>query len=173
VSQWYLISMDFDLFCLMVSFKIPKAVELSTVKVLLVAPEAEDVSEENSDEIESAMSNLKPTASDTPRTKSKKGQKLASLRANNQLKKAKTSTQANVKSLYIPLGFILGINNTLERFFSRCKHVLTGDRSSTSPFLFEVIMFLKNNSYLWGVRDMYKAIAMDIKENLTLHARLS
>jgi hypothetical protein len=29
VSQWYLISMAVDLFCLIVSFKIPKAVELS------------------------------------------------------------------------------------------------------------------------------------------------
>jgi hypothetical protein len=43
--------------------------EKTTVKALLVAPEVEDVSEEDSDEIESAMSNLKPTASDTPRTK--------------------------------------------------------------------------------------------------------
>jgi hypothetical protein len=31
--------------------------------------------------------------------------------------------------------------------------------------MFEVIMFLKNNSNFWGVRDMAKAIAMDIKEN--------
>jgi hypothetical protein len=29
VSQWYLMSIVFDLFCLMVSFKIPNAVELS------------------------------------------------------------------------------------------------------------------------------------------------
>jgi hypothetical protein len=29
VSQWYLMSIDFDLFCLMVSFKIPNGVELS------------------------------------------------------------------------------------------------------------------------------------------------
>jgi hypothetical protein len=79
------------------------------------------------------------------------------------LKKAKTSTQAKGKSIYIPLGFILGTNNTLECFFSRCKHVLTGDRGSMSPFMFEVIMFVKNNSNFWGVRDM--AIAMDIKEN--------
>jgi hypothetical protein len=81
------------------------------------------------------------------------------------LKKAKTSTQPKGKSLYIPLGFNLGTNNTLERFFSLCKHVLTGDRSSMSPFMFEIIMLLKNNSSLWGVRDMAKAIAMDIKEN--------
>jgi hypothetical protein len=94
---------------------------------------------QDSDEIESAMSNLKPTASDTPRTKRKKRQKLSSLRANDQLKKAKTSTQAKGKSLYIPLGFILGTNNTLEHFFSRCKHVLTGDRSYMSPFMFEDI----------------------------------
>jgi hypothetical protein len=29
VSQWYIMSIDIDLFCLMVSFKTPKAVELS------------------------------------------------------------------------------------------------------------------------------------------------
>jgi hypothetical protein len=29
VSQWYLMSIAFDLFCLMVSFKVPTAVELS------------------------------------------------------------------------------------------------------------------------------------------------
>jgi hypothetical protein len=139
--------------------------EKTTVKALILAPEVEDVLEEDSDEIESAMSNLKPTASDTPRTKRKKRQKLASLRANDRLKKDKTSTQAKGKSLYIPLGFILGTNNTLECFFGRCKHVLTGDRSSMSPFMFEFIMFLKNNSNLLGVLDMAKAIAMDIKEN--------
>jgi hypothetical protein len=31
VSQWYLMSMDLDLFCLIVSFKIPNAVELSVL----------------------------------------------------------------------------------------------------------------------------------------------
>jgi hypothetical protein len=87
------------------------------------------------------------------------------LRENDRWKKAKTSAQAKGKSLSIPLGFILGTNNTLERFFSRCKHVLTGDRSFVSPLMFEAIMFLKNNSNLWGVRDMAKAIAMYIKEN--------
>jgi hypothetical protein len=29
VSQWYFISIDFDLVCLIVSFKMPNAVELS------------------------------------------------------------------------------------------------------------------------------------------------
>jgi hypothetical protein len=46
--------------------------EKTKVKALLVSPEAEDISEKDSDEIESSMSNLKPTASDTPRTKRKK-----------------------------------------------------------------------------------------------------
>jgi hypothetical protein len=32
VSQWNLISMALDLFCLIVSFKIPKAVDLSVLK---------------------------------------------------------------------------------------------------------------------------------------------
>jgi hypothetical protein len=68
--------------------------EKTTVKVLLVATEVEDVSEEDSDEIESAMSELKPRACDTPRTKRKKRQKLACLRANDRLKKDNTSTQA-------------------------------------------------------------------------------
>jgi hypothetical protein len=81
------------------------------------------------------------------------------------VKKAKTSIQAKGKTLYIPLGFILGTHNTLGYLFSQCKHVLTGDRSYMSPFMFEVIMFLKNNSNLWGVRDMANAIAMDINEN--------
>jgi hypothetical protein len=31
VNQWYLISIAFDLLCLMVSFQIPKAVELSVI----------------------------------------------------------------------------------------------------------------------------------------------
>jgi hypothetical protein len=43
--------------------------------------------------------------------------------------------------------------------------MLTDDRSSMYPFMLEVIMFLQNNSNLWGVRDMAKAIDMDIKEN--------
>jgi hypothetical protein len=63
------------------------------------------------------------------------------------------------------LGFNFGTNNSLEHFFSQCTHGVMGDRSSMSPFMFEVINFLENNSDLWGMREMAKAVYIDINEN--------
>jgi hypothetical protein len=41
-------------------------------------------------------------------------------------------------------------SNHCERFFSRCKYVLTPHRSSMAPANFEMLMFLKANRDLWG-----------------------
>jgi hypothetical protein len=59
-----------------------------------------------------------------------------------------------VQNNYIDCRFILGPNNTLERFFSRAKRVLSDARAGMSPYMFEVIMLLKMNQDLWGIIDV-------------------
>jgi hypothetical protein len=52
------------------------------------------------------------------------------------------------QSKYIDCRFILETNNTVERIFSRAKRVLTDARARMTPYMFEVIMFLKMNEDL-------------------------
>ena len=44
-----------------------------------------------------------------------------------------------------------------ERVWSMAGHVLTQHRSSMSPLVFELIMYLKYNSRLWGLVDVIEA----------------
>jgi hypothetical protein len=62
---------------------------------------------------------------------------------------------------YIDCRFILGTNNTVERLFSRAKRFLTDARAGMTPYMFEVIMFLKMNEDLWGILEVAQAIKMN------------
>ena len=42
----------------------------------------------------------------------------------------------------------------VERIWSRARHVLTRERSSMAPIIFEAIMFLKYNRRLWGLAEV-------------------
>ncbi len=44
-----------------------------------------------------------------------------------------------------------------ELVWSMAGHVLTQHRSSMSPLVFELIMYLKYNSNLWGLVDVIEA----------------
>ena len=44
-----------------------------------------------------------------------------------------------------------------ERSWSRARHVLTRERSTTALLIFEAIMFLKYNRRLWGLADIVEA----------------
>lgn len=61
---------------------------------------------------------------------------------------------------YIDANFILGTSDDVERLFSACKHVLTPQRMSMSPRMFEFIMLLKANRELWGLLEVHKAVRM-------------
>ena len=52
---------------------------------------------------------------------------------------------------------IMGSAAVVESHHSRAKKVLTEYRSSTSPLIFEAIMFLKMNRRLWDKADVVKA----------------
>jgi hypothetical protein len=45
----------------------------------------------------------------------------------------------------------------VERIWSRARHVLTRERSTMAPILFEAIMFLKYNRRLWGLAEVVEA----------------
>jgi len=63
------------------------------------------------------------------------------------------------KSAYDPAikHCVLGSAAEVERVWSMAGHVLTEHRSSLSPYVFELIMYLKYNSRLWGLKDMVNA----------------
>ena len=52
---------------------------------------------------------------------------------------------------------IMGSAAVVESHHSRAKKVLTEYRSSTSPLIFEAIMYLKMNRRLWDKADVVKA----------------
>ena len=52
---------------------------------------------------------------------------------------------------------ILGSAADVERVWTSAGKILTRDRSGTSPFLFECIMYLKYNRDLWGLEDVVDA----------------
>ena len=62
---------------------------------------------------------------------------------------------------YINADFVIGTNDDVERFFSICKHVLTDQRGSLTPLMFECIVFLKINNNLWGASDVALASKKD------------
>jgi hypothetical protein len=52
---------------------------------------------------------------------------------------------------------VLGSAAEVERVWSMAGHVLTEHRASLSPLVFELIMYLKYNSRLWGLAEVVKA----------------
>jgi hypothetical protein len=52
---------------------------------------------------------------------------------------------------------ICGSAAEVERVWSMAGKILTNERSSTSPLLFECIMYLKYNRDLWGLKDVVEA----------------
>ena len=65
---------------------------------------------------------------------------------------------AQKKSLYHPaLKCVLGSAAEVERLWSMTGKLLTKDRSTMSPLVFECIMYLKYNRDLWGPADVVEA----------------
>ena len=53
---------------------------------------------------------------------------------------------------------IPGTSINCERLFSLAKHIMTDTRKSTTPILFEVLLFLKVNYDLWDAYSVGKAM---------------
>ena len=45
----------------------------------------------------------------------------------------------------------------VERIWSRARHVLTRERSTMAPIIFEAIMFPRYNRHLWGLDKIIEA----------------
>jgi hypothetical protein len=52
---------------------------------------------------------------------------------------------------------VLGSAAAAERVWSMAGKVLTDERSSLSPLVFEMIMYLKYNTRLWTISDVIEA----------------
>ena len=77
------------------------------------------------------------------------------------------------KSAYDPAikHCVLGSAAEVERVWSMAGHVLTEHRSSLSPYVFELIMYLKYNSRLWGLQDVVNANVVRKKETAAAQRR--
>jgi hypothetical protein len=76
-----------------------------------------------------------------------------------QEEKKRTSSVLFTKSAYNPAikACVGGSAAEAERVWSMAGHVLTQQCSSMSPLVFELIMYLKYNSRLWGLVDVIEA----------------
>ena len=74
-------------------------------------------------------------------------------------RKAARVNAGRLTSRYIPAvkKTILGLGAEVERVWSMAGKVLTKDRSSMSPLVFECIMYLKYNEKLWGLAEVVEA----------------
>jgi len=99
-----------------------------------------------------------PSATDTPDTKRRKKERRLQLSVEKNDEHQKVAAGKKAVSKYINPNFILGVNNTLERCFSRAKRILSDSRAGMSPRTFEAILFLKLNEEYWNVNDVALAI---------------
>ncbi len=81
----------------------------------------------------------------------------------------------STKSVYDPAikACVGGSAAEVERVWSMAGHVLTKHRSSMSPLVFEIIMYLKYNSCLWGLADLVEANKRRKQESVVSKNRLS
>ena len=73
--------------------------------------------------------------------------------------KKRKSQQFSAKSAYDPAikKCVMGSAAEAERVWSMAGHLLTDLRSSMSPLIFEILMYLKYNDRLWDISDVVEA----------------
>lgn len=67
---------------------------------------------------------------------------------------------------YIDCSFLVATSNTVERLFSQCKYVLTDQRKSMPPIIFEAIIFLKMNRDFWDVAMLASAMKTETPKGI-------
>jgi hypothetical protein len=63
----------------------------------------------------------------------------------------------NTRTSYIDCRFLVATTNTVERLFSTSRSIMTYQRSSMSPIMFEAILFLKVNRRFWDLKTVVMA----------------
>ncbi len=98
-----------------------------------------------------------------------------SLKQAQDNKKKRKPTMLLTKSVYDPAikACVWGSAAEVERVWSMAGHVLTKHCSSMSPLVFELIMYLKYNSCLWGLADLVKATKRRKQESVVSKNRQS
>ena len=95
-----------------------------------------------------------PMSPDTIFENKMKKQKIEALKDTT-----KTTTTTTVNDGYLDADFVLGTNVIAERLFSTAKFVLTDQRLSLSPTLFNYKMLLKfNKQRMWNIATVARAI---------------
>ena len=79
-----------------------------------------------------------------------------------RIKQRKRGAVKSINENYICLDLRLGTSVSCERLFSIANHILTCVRKSTSPAVFEAILFLKVNRHYWNEVVVGKAMGRTI-----------
>jgi hypothetical protein len=74
--------------------------------------------------------------------------------------KQMSNKKPRLENEYINVDFILGSAAEVERLWSICKYILTNQRKSLTPLLFEALTFLKVNHRFWDLPMVQTAIHM-------------
>lgn len=78
--------------------------------------------------------------------------------------------KVNKNERYIPVDFIHRSSSEVERLWSTAKHVLSEQRGSMNPVLFEAILCLKYNSSFWNehivAAAVYAYVSRKVKQRL-------
>lgn len=79
-----------------------------------------------------------------------------------QLKQiSESNKRQRTETEYINADFILGSAAEVERLWSICKYILTNQRKSLTPLMFEALTFLKVNKRFWDLPMVQTAIHMN------------
>jgi hypothetical protein len=68
------------------------------------------------------------------------------------------------KTKYVDLQFLLSTSNVVERLFSLARLILTDQRKSMSPIVFEAMLYLQKNREYWSVIDVAQAMRNTLPE---------
>lgn len=78
--------------------------------------------------------------------------------------------QLNETHKYLNFDFILGSASEVERLWSVANNILTDNRKSMTPILFENLLLLKINKGYWDLENMCEAMKKARSDKV--HARL-
>jgi hypothetical protein len=73
-------------------------------------------------------------------------------------KRRRMMEKYGLKTKYVDLQFLLSTSNVVERLFRLAHIILTDQRKSLSPIVFEAMLYLQKNRESWSVIDVAQAM---------------
>ena len=83
-----------------------------------------------------------------------------------RIKRRKQETSDNNEDIYMNVDSICGSAAEVERLWSIAKYILTDQRKSMTPQMFEALLFLKINERFWDLALVQKAMHMTVTQRV-------